>query len=205
MKKGFSPMILIVGKQRMGKSTFALWLGNKIIRYFHHKPLDPSRNTFYDPIKVVKKLNEIQKEVIIVDEAAAVVNAKEYYSKMHIALEKIVATQGYLANTYIFVAPFSSDIAKAFRKHFNYLVFIRRRGVAVVKEIPKKYDDLQGHIPKPFTIEQIKFSKNVVNNELWDEYEKFSFVEKEKIRKATANLEKKLASQDYFGRPILND
>lgn len=204
MKKGFSPIIMIVGKQRMGKSTFAVWLGNKIVHFFHNKPFDPTRNTFYDPLKVVRGLEQIQKEALVVDEAANVINAKEWYSKMSIALEKIIATQGYLSNCYIIVSPFSSDIAKAFRKHFDYLVFVRRRGVAVVKEIPKKYDDLKGTVPKPFSIEQIKFAKDCVPKPIWLEYEKFSKKEKEKIRKNTVLLEREFAEKDPFGRPILN-
>ena len=204
MKKGFSPIILIVGRQRGGKSTFGLWLGNKIVKFFHNRPLDPTTNTFYDPLKVVRNLDKIQKQALIIDEAAAVINAKEYYSKLSIMMEKIIATQAIMNLCFIIISPFSSDIQKSMRKNIDYLVFVRRRGVAVVKEIPKKYDDLQGHVPKPFTLEQIKFGTNCISKELWKEYEKFSTREKKKIREQAQLIEQKYAPKDPFGRPILD-
>lgn len=184
MKNGFSPIVLIVGGQRMGKSFVGVWLSFRILNFFNPDvDYDPKKYTYYDPLRTIGELNQFKKEPLLIDEAGAVVNKTEWYNKVTIALDKIIQTQGYLCNSYIFISPFGSDIAKTFRKHFDYIIYVRKRGVAVVKEVPKKYDDMTDNSPKPYWLEQIKLSKNSVPKQIWNKYEKFSFEQKEEIRK----------------------
>ena len=205
MKRGFSPLIMVVGSQRMGKSFVALWLALQILKFFHAgQKFDVKRNTFYDPIDAVKRLNILKREPLIIDEAGNYLMAKEWYSKINIALEKIIMTQGYLTNCYIMISPFSSDIAKAFRKHFDFLIHVRKRGVAIVKQIPKRYDDLTGKVPVPYTVERIKVSKKAIPQNVWRQYEEYSFMKKEEIRKNVV-IQEKFLKKDMFGQVIDND
>ena len=125
MKKGFSPLILIVGKQRSGKSFFALWLALQIMNFFK-RDFDFKRNTFYDPMLAIRNLNKLNKEVVILDESGYYLHNKEFFSKVNKATEKIIITQGYLCNCYIFCVPFASSINKGIRKEFNFVVTMKK-------------------------------------------------------------------------------
>ncbi len=204
MKKNYSPIILICGGQRMGKSFVAVWLANKILRVFHdNKPFDISKHTFYDPIEAIRHIQDMEKEPLIIDEAGSLLNKTEWYNKIIRAFDKIIQTQGYKCNCYIFVSPFGSDIAKTFRKHFDFIIYVRRKGVLKVKKIPKIYDDMTGKVPRPYSVEQIKIPKNSVPLNLWNEYEAFSFEKKEDMRERLVLEEEKINhNSDPFGRKI---
>jgi hypothetical protein len=191
MKRGFSPLILVVGKQRVGKSFVGLWIALKILNFFHKgTPFNIKENTFYDPINIIANMNKMNRNVLMCDEAGALLNKAEWFHKTTIALDKIVQTQGFLVNTYIFISPFGSDIAKTFRKHFDFVVYVRKRGVFVVKEVPKKYDDLTGKIFRPFRIEQVRISMKAIDRKIWKEYETYSHEMKDKIRNDLSSVKR---------------
>jgi hypothetical protein len=176
----------------------AVWIAWRIHKFFHeNEPIDIKNYTFYDPLYAIEKMSTMKLQPLIIDEAGAYLNKMEFYGKINIALDKIVQTQGYLGNCYIFLAPFGSDVGKTFRKHFSHIVHVRRRGVITVKEIPKRYDDLTGKVPKAFLVEQIKIGLNCVPKQIWRDYEEYSKIKKEELRK---NMELEKQSLDYWKR-----
>lgn len=199
MSAGFSPIIVIVGGQRIGKSFVAIWLCNIISEFFHNKPYDINHNTFYDPVESIKRIGDIYREPILIDEAGTYLNKTEWYNRVVRAMDKIIQTQGLKCNCYVFVSPFGSDIAKTFRKHFDYMLFVRLKGVIVVRAIPKRYDAFDDKPIKPFRLEQIKMNKKAVPPEIWREYEQFSFERKEAIREEFY-IKAKKTDKDLFGR-----
>lgn len=201
MKKKLSPIILICGGQRMGKSFVAVWLAYKILKIFHSDRLfDLNRHTFYDPIDAIKNLQDKEKEPLIIDEAGAYLNKTDWYKKIIKAFDKIIQTQGYKCNCYIFISPFGSDIAKTFRKHFDFIIHVRSRGLLKVKQIPKKYDDMSGKFVWPYFLENIKIPKNAIPKSTWENYEKYSIEMKEELRKKL--IQEEHGEKDPFGRII---
>lgn len=196
MRNGFSPLIIIVGKQRVGKSFIAVWLAYNISKFFN-KEFDPIKNTFYDPEEVIKNLYNFQKQPIIIDEGGAVLSKNEWYSKIAIAMDKIVQTQGWLSFCFIVCSPFGADVFKSFRKHFDMMIYVRKKGVFVVKKIPKKYDDMTGKVFKPYWLQQVKIKKGAVPAELWAAYDKYS---REKKKELSENVFMPQSRQD--GRKI---
>lgn len=189
MAHGYSPLIIVVGKQRIGKSFFAVWLSHEISRFFD-TTFDPVKNTFYDPEDTIRTINDFRRQTIIIDEAGAYLNKTEWYEKITRALDKIVQTQGYLNNTYIFCSPFGSDIAKTFRKHFDRMVSIKRKGFFITKGIPKRYDDMTGKISRPYWIEQVRLKKSAVPADLWKAYDKYSKAKKLELAESVLDYKK---------------
>lgn len=206
MRAGYSPIILICGGQRIGKSFVAVWLANIIANFFHNKNFEPKKNTFYDPLESIKRIGEVQRNVILIDEAGSVLNKQEWYDRVVKALDRIIQTQGYLCNCYILVSPFGSDIAKTFRKHFDFQIFVRRKGIFVFRKLPKKYADMTDAPIKPFRLEQVVIKHNDIPEKVWCEYESFSFKQKENLRiSAYKSAKKRMARDkktDFFGRVI---
>lgn len=205
MRQGYSPIILICGGQRKGKSFFALWLLLKVMRVLHvNYKFNIKINTFYDPEDIIIKLKDMEEQGIIIDEAGDIFNKMEYYTKICKAFDKIIQTQGYKTNLYIFVAPFGLDIAKTFRKHFHFTINMKERGFGIVRRVPKKYDLLADKPLHSIFVESIKINKNAIPSNIWDKYEKYSIEQKEIIRQ---RQEDKLAGKDNirkdpFGNPI---
>ncbi len=199
MLKGFSPIIIVCGGQRMGKSFVAIWLSNIIMNFFHDKDFDIENNVFYDPIESVKRIGETDRQPILIDEAGTYLHKTEWYNRVVKAMDRIIQTQGYKSNCYIFVSPFGSDIAKTFRKHFDFQLYVRKKGVVITRQIPKKYDAFKEIEIKLFRLEQIRIPKSAVPKELWEKYEKFSFKQKEEIRELFYNRAM-YRKKDIFGR-----
>lgn len=204
MRAGFSPIVMICGGQRVGKSFFGVWLANTIMMFFYNEFYPVKQNTFYDPVESIERIGDTDKQPIMIDEAGAYLNKSEWYDKVVKAMDRIIQTQGYKANCYIFISPFGSDIAKTFRKHFDFQIYVRRRGVGVTRQIPKKYDTLKDEPVKMFKLEQVVLTRKSIPRKLWNDYERFSMRQKEELRKLSykASSKKKL---DAFEREVIAD
>lgn len=204
MQRGFSPIVMICGGQRMGKSFVAIWLSNVLMQYFHSRQYPVKENTFYDPIESIRRITTTDKQPILIDEAGTFLNKTEWYDRVVKAMDKIIQTQGYKSNCYIFVSPFGSDIAKTFRKHFDFQLFVRKKGIVVARQIPKKYDSFKDEVINPFRLEQIRLMKKTLSPEIWAEYEKFSFAMKQKIAEEQYARGRR-EPRDYFGRRFIEN
>ena len=183
MERGYSPIILICGKQRSGKSFIALWVAYRILK-FYKKKLEPKNNVFFDPLKAMEDLENAEKEPFIIDEAGALLGAREWWSKFNIAFDKVIQTQAYKCNCYIFVLPFATDLDKIFRKHVDFQILMRKRGYFSVFEFIKKYGEMKkdSRAYKRILKENIVVRKKLLPEELWKEYEGMVMGLKEVIR-----------------------
>lgn len=205
MRDNFSPIIMICGRQRSGKSFIANWLAWRYKQLFNHKEdFKLIDRTFYNPKEAMKMIKKINHQPVIIDEAGAIFYKTEWYAQFAILFNKIIQTQGYKANAYIFVSPFGNEVVKSLRKHIDYLILVRRRGIIKVKKLPKKYDNMNDEIPKPFLLQNNKVPKNAIPEKDWKEYEKFS-IEKKKEMEEKYGVDVEAAdiqNKDPFGRRL---
>ncbi len=187
MKRGYSPIILICGKQRSGKSFIALWIARLIMLHLHKKKFNPKTHVFFDPLKAIIEIDNIEKQPIIIDEAGVLLHSGEWWEKLHIAFDKVIQTQGYKCNCYIFVLPFATDLDKKFRKHIDYQVLMRRRGYFSVFEFIKKYGEMRSEIRsyKRILKENVSVTLDKVPKDLWAGYEILVMKLKETLRQHT--------------------
>jgi len=204
MQRGYSPIIAIVGKQRSGKSFFAVWFSELIFRFFHHgEDFDVTKNTFFDPEESIGMMGKAFLEPIILDEAGALFNTQEWFEKIVITMNKVIITQGYHANTYLILSPFSNDVAKSIRKHVDYICFCVSRGHIIVKKVVKKYDEINDVKIKTHYFEKIKLRKSDLDPELWAKYDDFSKKNKRTMQGDYHQLAKKKNMRiDAFGRLV---
>lgn len=182
INKGFSPLIVICGSQRIGKSFIGIWLCY-LMNMLLGKKYDPENNTFYKPIEAIKGLENKFKDSLLIDEAGDVLDAREWYEQTHQALKSIINTQAYKTMMYIFISPFVIDIDKAFRKHFDFMIRVHGKGKFKVFRYVKKYDATNDNkvVTRVFLDECI-INLNDVPKDIWKRYLSFSIEEKEKIR-----------------------
>lgn len=184
LKKGFSPTVAICGSQRIGKSMIGVWLCYIMMKLLG-KEYDPTKNTFYEPIKAIEDLGYKEKEPLMIDEAGDVLDAREWYEQTHQALKSIINTQAYKTMLYIFISPFIIDIDKTFRKHFDFLIRVDDKGKYKAFRFVKKYDELnQNKVVYKRFLDDVRVKLSDLPDGIWDRYMLYSISEKEKIRKA---------------------
>ena len=82
IKDGFSPTIAICGSQRIGKSFVGNWLCYTMMCVLG-KEYDPTKSTFYEPVKAIVDLGHKEKEPLLIDEAGDVLDAREWYEQTY--------------------------------------------------------------------------------------------------------------------------
>lgn len=190
VRMGFSPIVAICGKQRIGKSLVGVWL-SMIFMHLMGKPYDPTTRTFYDPIEAITNLETEDRLPLLIDEAGDILHRREYYLKIHQSLNKIIQTQAYKTILYIFVSPFISDIDKSFIKHFDFIIRVDDRGRYKAFEILKKYDriDVSKSIKIKF-LDDVRIRIADVPGDIWGKYKTFSIEQKEAMRKRLEKRER---------------
>lgn len=185
LRAGYSPLILIVGKQRIGKSFIGLYIAYVFMKMVGKEFKKDKLNdfTFYDPIEAIIKLGDKELEPLIIDEAGSLLTKREWYKKSHIALDKIIQTQGYKTMLYIFISPFAIDIDKIFLKHFDFLIRVDDRGYFKTFQLFKRYDEFhQERVVRRMFLDDVYLNKKVLPRDLWKAYTEYSMEQKELMR-----------------------
>jgi len=188
---GYSPIIIVCGRPRTGKSKFALFLSTVCSVFLYLKWFQYKGNVFFSPRNLLKSISDEGYEIKLHDESGKDLNKRRYLSELTFAFEQIVQTQGLLINIYIFVLPFASDLVKDLRKYVDFICHVHKRGKVKIKKVYKKEDQLVSELKafKQINIEELLFTNEDVPAWLWHEFEIKSFEIKKRIReKITAGL-----------------
>lgn len=182
LHKGYSPIILVCGRQRAGKSCFALMIAI-IIHYIYYKKDYPIEEfVYYDAFKFIKKTISVSKKIVIIDEATKDLNKAEWFSLINQVVSKIIETQAYLSNIYIIVIPHASRLAPQHKIYIDLKIVMKYRGVAKVWYCEKDYGELSGDIKRIVKNRWWgiwKFPKPPAR--LWNIYDKYSKERKREI------------------------
>ena len=125
IRRGFSPIILVVGKQRTGKTCTALLFASQIDKEF-----DVDKQMFFDVVSFAKAVNKYRRKVLILDEAGIELDSYRYSDTRQRAFSHIIQSQAYKQNTLFLVLPHSNDLAKCHRRHIDgYVIIPNRRNI----------------------------------------------------------------------------
>lgn len=122
VRRGFAPIILVVGKQRMGKTCTALSLAYEL-----DPDYDPDKQMFFEVVTFAKAVNKYRKKILILDEAGIELDTYRYSDVRQRCFSHIVQSQAYRQNTLFLVLPHSSDLARCHRKYVDALLVIPNR------------------------------------------------------------------------------
>lgn len=123
IRKGFSPIILIVGKQRSGKTCLAL-----LFAHLLDKDFDPEKQMFFDVVSYAKAVNRYRRKVLILDEAGIQLDSYRYNDTRQRAFSHIIQSQAYKQNTLLLCLPMPQDLAKCHRRNIDAYIIVPRRG-----------------------------------------------------------------------------
>lgn len=212
LRAGFSPIILVVGRQRSGKSFVTIMVCWWLSEVFN-QPLVIKDILYYEPDKAVENLNEAARyRPRVLDEAAINLHRRDWQKKSHSAFSKVIISQGVrndfrliiLLETakhfpFFLCTPFKADIDTSLLRHCDYMIHVIRRGKFMAFKFVKHHDRDDGKDNHKLFLDQVFYNKKDLPAKLWAEYEVFSRAEKDrilaKIQKSSELEEKEQSAQ----------
>lgn len=163
IKKGYSPIVLFVGRQRTGKTACAMRFAWEL----DHK-WTPELMTYKieDFVNLYDKYNN---KIIILDEASVPLDPYEHANITQRVYKHVIDTQAYKQNIVFLVLPFARGIGKQHRDHVNVIVNMRGRGYYQAKAVLSRHDDLSFRVPWTMIIEEV-WGIPLPPKEIWEQY-----------------------------------
>lgn len=180
MKAGMSPIILIVGNQRYGKSFLACWLGYILMKSLG-KEFSVKRNCIYTLEQAVELIDNTTKEVLIFDEMIGMGYKREFWKKEHFHLTKILNVLAYKQMIYIMILPMAKDLDSSFASQVELVLWTKKRGIVIVQKPRKNYTRFYAKDDYRVPYDKFSISMKAVPKEIWKDYKKYSFEMKQKI------------------------
>lgn len=193
VKRDFAPIVLICGKQRIGKSMFGLSAADVITWFLYDEEFNVNRFVFFDANKFLKTVVTVRKRVVIIDEASKDLSKSEWFTLLNQVLSKIIETQGDLGNIYIIILPHASRLATQHKIYIDLKIVMTRRGQGKIFYMKRMYGELSSDvkkITKPYFIglETLPLPPK----HLMDEYEKLASRSKRQLaQEEIASLSRK--------------
>ena len=173
--RGTNPIILILGRSQMGKSTTA----SIIVTQLKNKLKDTIN---FDPEKHIASKVETFLELIKDNKNTILVNEEsedELYSGNWNTLEnklfhKVLVSQGKQHNIYILILHRFNDLDKRNRLKINWLVTQIARGYALVQRVENKPNDPTDEIKLSHIRKwpSLKYNKDAIDWDLWAKWDK---------------------------------
>ena len=164
-KMGFSPLILIVGRQRVGKTAIALRLAYEIMG----DKFDIKKHMTYKIEDFAEAYDKYSNVVLILDEAGIPLDPYEHMTITQRVYTHIVQTQAYKQNIVFLVLPFASEIGKNHAKHISCIVEVVWRGCYKLYATKSWHSDLSKRPPRLEKIEVVS-GVPLPPPELWSWY-----------------------------------
>lgn len=202
VQDGYSPILLVCGRQRKGKTRFGATIGNICSTFLYYRYFNPKTSFFLYPRELLQAITDEGYQILILDEAGSSgsgINKREWYSELAELFDYILQTQGNLNNIYIFILPFASDLTTDIRKYVDYLFSAKRKGLFKAYKIYKREDQLVKNLKdfKQVWIEMLHFNRSDLPNFIWNPIEKRVNEVKSETRKE--KIKNILGKGDWLG------
>lgn len=168
VKRGETPLILVVGEQRKGKTALALRLAWEISQ-FRKVPFEINEDMFFKIEDFAYATQDKQNKTFVIDEAGISLDSYEHMSMEQRVYKHIIQTQAYKQNIVFLVLPFASEIGKQHTKHVHVILHVFDRGCYAMYRTIRWHNDLSQRPPRQELMERI-VGIPLPPPEIWDEY-----------------------------------
>lgn len=111
VKAGYSPVMLVVGAPRSGKSLTAIDIAMKLAKTLRWKFMLED-TYFFGLEKFMDAFKSLRGRIIIIDEIGMDMDAHEWFSDFNKCFNYLIQTQAYKTNIYILVVPYAGYVAR---------------------------------------------------------------------------------------------
>lgn len=148
--KGYSPIVLITGHTRGGKTCTALKIAEDVQPDFNFE-----KQYFYKIKDFVMNLNKLEGKVVIIDEVGYQLSSLTWWSNLNKIMNYILQTQGLRNVCYIFCLPHLEYLAKHIRRMIDVVCEMKDKGIMSVYFVQTIYSKLDGRKTYLYNIETL--------------------------------------------------
>lgn len=163
IKKGYAPIVLFVGRQRVGKTAMSMRFAWELD---HSWTTDLMTYKVEDFVEIYDKYN---KKIIILDEAGVTLDPYEHMSITQRVYSHVIQTQAYKQNVVFLVLPRAKNIGRQHRDYVDIIIHVRGRGCYTAKVVVSPHDDLSFRPPFQWIAEE-KFGVPLPPAHIWKPY-----------------------------------
>lgn len=147
---GYSPIIVICGEERVGKSELA----QLILHYLHNKMNvlkgEINRETIkehlaYTVEEFMDLIIEKHRTGVIVDEAGSLLKATKHNTKYNEVADEVIQTMAYKNNVYIFITPQFTRLDKKVRTKADCVLNVKKRGQVMVTAVNTNFGKIRAN------------------------------------------------------------
>lgn len=167
LEQGYSPIVVITGHTRGGKTCMALKLAEDIDNDFDFK------TSYYSEVtNFIMNIQNLKGRVCIIDEVGYQLSAMQWWTKINKVMNYILQTQGLRNVCYIFVLPHLEYLAKHIRRMLDVVGEMKNKGIMRVYFVQTFHSKLEGKKTYLYNVETL------VNVPLPKCFDEFKEVEK---------------------------
>lgn len=126
-KNGYSPVVLVVGKMRCGKTTKAFLLLQWLSWLIYKKEWDWKNNTIITIDQFIEKLDSGKDEFLLIDEVQRMFAKKDWYKEESRIFDKILTSQAYKHSIIFLVLPRASALGSDHIFNVDYVIYVKNR------------------------------------------------------------------------------
>lgn len=150
MRKGHSPLIIVCGPTRTGKTALALKFASMIDKTFNVE-----KQMFFKIQDFARALAESNNKCLILDEAGVTLDPLEFQSVQQKVYNHLIQTQAFRTNCIFLVLPMARGIGKMHRDYVNAVVEVFARGCYKLYRTSIWHSDLSYKPPRLTHLETV--------------------------------------------------
>lgn len=128
MRRGYSPVILVVGPQNSGKTQLSGLVAETLHPLFNKGRWSPKDHLIFDMNVFSHKFLQSVKKIFVVAEAGFDLSFDQWFNKTNRFFDRIVTTQRVMGNCYILNIPVGKDLGRRHRRKLDYVFEVVRHG-----------------------------------------------------------------------------
>jgi hypothetical protein len=124
---GYSPIVVVCGKMRVGKTTKAYLFANWLSQMIFKKKWDWENNTIISLDQVIEKLESKNPEIMVMDEVQRMLSKKDFMKSESRLFSKLMTSQAYKHYILILILPRACDLGQDHIANVNYVIPVHTR------------------------------------------------------------------------------
>jgi len=190
-RNGYSPIIIFVGKMRVGKTTKAFLILNWISWILFNEKWNWRDGTMINFDQILDQLDNPKAKIKLADEVQRMFEKKDVFKQESLLFNKLLTSQAYLHYIFAMILPKASALGSDHASNVDYVLYVKSRK----QVLPYKLDnnlwdiDLKKRKANKFYLKHFKLD---IKNPLVKEAFKEELEELEEFKKFIAvNLKEK--------------
>lgn len=126
-RNGYSPIVVFVGKMRVGKTTKAYLMFQWISWLLFNEPWDWRKGTMINFDQILKELDNPDIKIKLADEVQRMFEKKDYMKEESKLFNKLLTSQAYLHYIFGMILPKASALGSDHASNVDYVIYVKNR------------------------------------------------------------------------------